>query len=185
MKKDPEKQVHGRRIEVATYEYDGQSVVVEGRLTDTRFRNTYYLSGELRPPGIVHDLIIRMRVTGPDLIIEDIDVEMASVPRDDCREIEDSLRPVVGLKISAGFTERVKALVGGPRGCTHLVALLLTMAPAAVQGAWAAVAQRPIDFGSYSEKALEILENTCWIWRSEGPLIQEYKEKFDQAKTRK
>lgn len=181
----PQRQVHGRRLEMATYEYDGQSVVVEGRLTDNRFRNTYYLSGDLRPPGVVHDLVIRMRVKGPDLTIEEIETDMVEVPRAECREALHSLKPVVGMKISPGFTDRVKALVGGPKGCSHLVALLLAMAPAAVQGAWTAVARQPVDPGQFSDKALEILENTCWIWRSDGPLMEEFKARFVTSKDQK
>jgi hypothetical protein len=175
-------QVHNRKIEIFTYEYDASAIVLEGRLTDNRFRNTYYLSGDCRPPGIVHDMIIRMIVRGPDMTIEDIDVEMVGVPRDVCRETQNSLEPVKGIKIKAGFTEKVKAKVGGAKGCTHLVALLLAMAPAAVQGGWAAVAQQPINPANFSDKALEFLENTCWIWRSDGDLMKETRENLSRKK---
>jgi hypothetical protein len=173
-----QQQVHNRKIDIFTYEYDQTAVVVEGRLTDNRFRKTYYLSGDSRPPGIVHDMIIRMIVRGPDLTIKDIDVEMVGVPRDVCRETQRSLEPIKGMKISSGFTEKVKAKVGGAKGCSHLVALLLAMAPAAVQGSWTAVAQQPLDTTNYSDKALEFLENTCWIWRSDGELMKETREKL-------
>ena len=175
-----EKKIHNRGIDITTYTADSQAVIVEGRLTDTRSQPTYYMSGDMRPPGTVHDLVIRMRVAGPDLTIEDIDVAMDTVPRAECREVLDSLAPVKGMQIKAGFTEKVKAEVGGPKGCTHLVALLLAMAPAAVQGAWAAMAREPIDPSRYSDKALEILEDTCWLWRSEGPLMQEVRERFSR-----
>jgi hypothetical protein len=170
--------IHGRTIAVSTYAYDQESIIVEGRLTDTRFRQTYYLNGESRPPGIVHDMLVRMRVKGPDLVIEDIDVEMETVPREDCRQTLNSLMPIKGMKIRHGFTDRVKAEVGGAKGCSHLVALLLAMAPAAVQGAWSAVAQQPVDPSELSGKALAFLDNTCWVWRSDGPLMQELKAKI-------
>lgn len=176
-----ERKIHNRGIDVTTYIADGNAVVVEGRLTDTRFKSTYYLSGEMRPPGTVHEMVIRMRVAGPDLTIEDIDVTMDTVPRAECRETLSSLAPLKGMQIKSGFTEKVKARVGGPKGCTHLVALVLAMAPAAVQGAWAAMAQNPIDPSQYSDKALEILEDTCWLWRSDGALMQETKEKFTRT----
>jgi len=38
------------------------------------------------------------------------------------------------MAIAKGFTARVKNLVGGNKGCAHLVELLLAMAPAAIQG---------------------------------------------------
>ena len=77
------KKVHQRRIEVTTYEYDQNSIVVEGALKDERFLNTYYISGEARPPGTVHEMVIQMKVKGPDLIIDDIDVDGRLRPADD------------------------------------------------------------------------------------------------------
>jgi hypothetical protein len=177
-----QQQVHNRKIDIYTYEYDQTAVVVEGRLTDNRFRSTFYFNGDSRPPGIVHDMIIRMIVRGPNLTIEDIDVEMVGVPRDVCRQTRGSLEPVKGMKISSGFTEKVKAKVGGAKGCSHLVALLLAMAPAAIQGSWTAVTQHPIDPTNYSDKALEFLENTCWIWRADGELMKETREKLTAKK---
>lgn len=179
-KQPADRKIHTRGIDITTYLSDYDAVIVEGRLTDNRYKSTYYLNGDMRPPGIVHEMVIRMRVAGPDLTIEDIDVAMDTVPRKECRETLNSLMPVKGMQIKAGFTEEVKARVGGPKGCTHLVALLLAMAPAAVQGAWAAMAQSPLVPGQYSDKALEILEDTCWLWRSEGPLMQDLRQKLSR-----
>ncbi len=173
-----ERPIHKRGIEISTYEYDKTAVLVEGRLTDNRFCTTYYLSGEARPPGIVHDMIIRLVVRGPQLIIESIDVEMKSIPRQECIETKDSLAPIVGMKIRSGFTEQVKIKVGGVHGCTHLVALLLTMAPAAIQGAWATMAQEPLEISAFGDTALQILENTCWVWRSDGTSLTELRKKI-------
>ena len=173
---DREKKIHSRAIEISTYIFEPDAVVVEGRLTDNRLRATYYLSGECRPPGVVHDMTIRMIVRGPGLRIEAIDVEMNTVPKENCREVENSIEPVVGMSIKSGFSEKVKSLVGGANGCSHLVALLLAMAPAAVQGAWAAVAQNPVDRASVSGAALKFLENTCHVWRSDGPALKELRE---------
>jgi hypothetical protein len=173
--------IHTRRIAVETYEYDVSAVLVEGRLTDNRFVNTYYFTGGSRPPGIVHDMIIRMVVRGPDPTIECIEVEMPGIPREECMETRQSLAPIAGMKISPGFTERVKAAVGGAKGCTHLVALLLAMAPAALQGAWVAMARHPVDLKVFGGAALQILENTCQVWRSDGPLMKELKERIEKG----
>ena len=179
---DRTRKIHGRRIDITTYAYGGDAIVVEGRLTDNRFQKVYYFSNhEIRPPGVVHDLVIRMKVKGPGLVIEDIDVDMETVPRKDCRMLLEALKPVIGMKIQAGFTEAVKAKVGGPKGCTHLSALLLAMAPAAVQGAWSALARQPVDPKIYGSTALGFLENTCWVWRSDGDLMRELREKIKGA----
>ena len=122
-------------------------------------------------------MIIRIDVKGPDLVIEDIEVEMPTIPHDACIETPESLEPIKGMPIASGFTTKVKDLVGGVKGCCHLFALLTAMAPAAVQGAWSAMAREPIDPEVYMPMALGRVKNTCWVWREDGPLMQEWSAK--------
>jgi len=164
--------IHTRRIDIATYERGYDSIVVEGVLTDERLTNSYRSLGETLPPGTVHHMVIRMEVRGPKLVIEDIEVEMPTVPMQECLETLDSLLPLKGLPIVAGFTNRVKDLVGGAKGCAHLVALIAAMAPAAVQGAWAAMTSKPRDPATFLPGAMERIKDTCRVWRSDGPMNQ-------------
>jgi hypothetical protein len=170
--KTTKQKIHTRHIDIATYEGGPDSLIVEGVLHDERLADSYRPSGEAQPPGTVHHMIIRMEVRGPKLVIEDIEVEMPTVPRQACRETLDSLMPLKGLPIVSGFTNRVKDLVGGTRGCAHLVALITAMAPAAVQGAWAAMTSKPRDPAEILPGALERIKDTCRIWRSDGPLVK-------------
>jgi len=116
-------------------------------------------------------------VKGPNLTIEDIEVEMPTIPHEACVETLRCLDPVKGMPIVTGFTARVKDLVGGVNGCCHLLSLLTAMAPAAVQGAWSAMSRKPIDPETYLPMALGRVKNTCWVWREDGPLIKEWREK--------
>ena len=177
--KDENRKVHMRRLAITTYTAAPDAVIVEGSLTDECFVSRYYLTGEKRPPGYIHDMIVRMKVRGADLVIEEIDVEMPTVPRVECRETIDTLTPLTGMPIASGFTVKVKELIGGPRGCTHLAALVLAMAPAAVQGAWTAVAQTPIDPFVYADRAMNFLTDTCWVWRKGGPFEKSCREQLD------
>ena len=171
--------IHTRSINIASYPGESNALILEGVLTDERLTDTYHPTGETRPPGRVHHMIIRMKVRGPKLIIEDIEVEMPTVPRQECRETLDSLAPLRGEPIVSGFTNRVKDLVGGTKGCAHLVALITAMAPAAVQGAWAAMSSKPRDPATILPGAVERIKDTCRIWRSDGPLVKEIeKQKF-------
>lgn len=172
------KAVHTRKIDIRTFETGPGAIVVEGTLMDDRLYATYAMSGERRPPGVVHHMTIRMQVTGPDLAIEALEVEMPAVPRAECRETQRCLDRICGTRIAAGFTERVKAGVGGAAGCTHLTALLLAMAPAAVQGFWAAMSQTVMDPALYGDRALTFLTDTCRVWRKDGPLLAEFKRKL-------
>jgi hypothetical protein len=51
------------------------------------------------------------------------------------------------------------------------------MAPAAVQGAWSTVIQKPVEKEIYLDMAFNRVKNTCWVWREDGPLINEWREK--------
>ena len=171
--KTTRQKIHIRRLDIATYERGSDAIMVEGVLHDERLTTSYRSAGETIPPGTVHHMIIRMEVRGPKLVIEDIEVEMPTVPMRECRETLDSLLPLKGLPIVSGFTNRVKDLVGGTKGCAHLVALITAMAPAAVQGAWAAMTSKPRDPATFLPAAVERIKGTCRVWRPGGPLVKE------------
>jgi hypothetical protein len=167
------KKLNDRRIDVSTYDYDAQTVLIEGRLVDHRHVRVTDVNDEERPPGILHDLLIRMLIDVNHLTIKKVACEMHSVPNKYCREVENSLEAVEGITISAGFTERVKNKVGGKQGCAHLVALLLSMAPIAIQAALLQAARKSVDTNRLSEPMMTLLEDTCWPWRKDGPLMAE------------
>mgnify|MGYP006414782255 CR=1 FL=1 len=76
------------------------------------------------------------------------------------------------LTIAPGFTAKVKKIAGGIKGCAHLTTLLLSMAPAALQGYWIFEAREEdrsensiLDFEKY-------LVDTFWAWRKDSPLVK-------------
>jgi hypothetical protein len=170
------KKYHTRTIAVNTYEYDEQRLAVEGYLTDHRLQEFHLATGEKRSPGILHQMIIHLLVNKTTLEIEDLHVEMPAVPREECLETINSMEPVKGLRITRGFTSRVKALVVSGKGCNHLVALLTSMGSSAIQGYPAYKLQESPRFIS---DMINMVVNTCWTWRAEGPLINFIKEKIE------
>jgi hypothetical protein len=101
------------------------------------------------------------------------------VPREFCRETIDCLAPIKGLAIAKGFTAKVKELVGGNKGCAHVVELLLAMAPAAIQGYASYQSRRPVNYDpAHSKMTLQFLVNTCHAWREGGPLVEILRKKL-------
>jgi hypothetical protein len=174
------KKLHSRNIEITTYDYYGQRIIVEGFLKDDRFQKSHVVTGETFPSGVIHHLAIRLLVNCSNLLIEDIDVDMISVPRKVCRESIDCLALIKGLTITKGFTSKVKKLAGGNKGCTHLVELLLAMAPAVFQGFGAHQSQKPSDIDPDQAKMIsQFLVNTCRAWREDGPFVEMFKKKLN------
>ncbi len=106
--------LHTRNIEVSTYECDDERVIVEGCLKDDRFQDSYTITGEIFPRGVIHHMRIRMLVNCSNFL-EDIDVDLAAVPREYCRETKGCLAAVKGLTITRGFTSKVRKLAGGSK----------------------------------------------------------------------
>ena len=171
--------IYNRKIEVMIYDYDEQRIIVEGFLKDGRFHETHMITGDIIPSGVVHQMAIRLLVNCSNLLIEDVDVDLISVPREMCRETIDSLTPIKGLAITKGFTLQVKKLAGGNKGCTHLLELLQAMAPAIFQGLSAHRSHKPSDLDyDQAKKILQPLVNTCLAWRKDGPFVEMFKKKF-------
>jgi hypothetical protein len=168
---------HKRNIEVTTYTSDESHLITEGRLTDVRLKDYYKFTGDKVDAGTLHDLRLILLVKIPELVIEDLEVVIETVPRSDCLLIAESLNPVIGLAIRGGFSTKVRELAGGVTGCTHLVHLLTTMAPAIMQGFWAYLYQQKPDIAKAKEgKKAGImgrsLKDSCYTWREDGEAYQ-------------
>jgi hypothetical protein len=71
-------------------------------------------------------------------------------------------------------------LAGGKKGCTHLVELLLAMAPAVFQGFGAHQSQKPSNLDHDQAKMIsQFLVNTCHAWREDGPIVEMFKKQIN------
>jgi len=164
------KLVHTRQIEIHTYDLGDHRVLVEGKLADTR--TPQLPAGEPESePALIHDLVARIWVQGPDLTISAVEAEMPRIPRQMCAEVLPGVQRLVGLRIITGFTQKVKDLIGDVKGCSHLTNLFLTLGPAAVQGYWAAYGRRT-GARSLDNPAVSRVINSCHVWRRDGPYVQ-------------
>jgi len=164
--------IHNRNLNISSYIVDDQHILITGELKEGNLITVYERSGEPIEPNVFHHMQIQLLVKSADLKIVDIHVKIPGAPHDDiCREMENSLDEIKGLNIAPGFTSKVKKIAGGIKGCVHLTTLLLSMAPAALQGYWIFEAREKhrsenseFDIGDY-------LVDACWAWRKGGPLV--------------
>jgi hypothetical protein len=172
---------HTRDISITTHPADDDSIILEGVLVDRRLKDYFLFTGERRSAGVIHHMIIRLLLKGPQLEILEVEVEMPGIPREECGELIECLRPIVGLTITAGFTSRVKELVGGVKGCFHLLTLLLAMAPAGVQGYWSNRMTKPMDRNSIprQDRIKFLPVNSCGVWRADGPFVRRMKKELE------
>ena len=167
MRKD---KIHNRTITVNTYKADDACIIVEGQLKDDKLIETNHYNGSIRPAKIIHNLIIRLLIDSR-LTIKDVEVEMPETPHEECPDTKTSLQQIVGMRISRGFSVKVKDLFTQGTGCSHLIELILAMAPTAVQGFWTAISSKPLP-DNLRETMKLMLIDTCWVWRSDGPAIK-------------
>lgn len=165
--------IHNRNLNISSYIVDDEHILITGELKEGNLITVYEKSGEPIEPNVFHHMQIQILVKSVELKIVDIHVKIPGAPHDDiCREMENSLDEIKGLVIAPGFTSKVKKIAGGIKGCVHLTTLLLSMAPAALQGYWIFEA-RDKDISENSEFVIgEYLIDACWAWRKGGPLVK-------------
>ncbi|NPU83033.1 MAG: DUF2889 domain-containing protein [Syntrophaceae bacterium] len=181
--------IHSRNITVDCYETPDGNLFVEASLTDERYVPFFlYTANRVHDPGVIHGMIARMTLSVPDLTILDADADMHTVPIEECTEVRDSIRRLVGMRIRAGFTNEVKQMLGKKAGCQHLTNLIMTMSSGAVQGLWTIMSRlREEESPLKQHLDPELLLDSCWLWRSDGPLAERlrmaHEQEEEKAKT--
>jgi hypothetical protein len=158
--------LHTRAIEVRGYLREDGLYDVEGHLVDTKPKDFQLASG-LRPAGKpVHDMWLRITVDRA-LTIVDADAAMDGMPFvEHCGAIVPAYRKLVGLAIRPGYNNRVKELLGGVRGCTHVTELAGVLATAAFQTLAGQVQQDP------ESKPFQV--DRCHALDATGPAVARY-----------
>ena len=167
------KLVHTRDISMRTFDLGGHYILVEGSLTDHRYQSRQ--SKALKGPELVHHMVVRLKVKGPGMLIEQAEAKMPHHPREECPEMLPWIRNLEGLGIAPGFTMKVKRVIGGVKGCAHLTSLVIAMGESAVQGYWAAYESDRKKTG-LREQTIKKFINTCHLWKEDGPIVKGLRE---------
>jgi hypothetical protein len=128
-------EIHHRQIDIRFFQRSDGLFEVEGRLLDRKahpFRRL--LHDRDTPAGTpLHDIVVRL-VIDESLLVQDASAALAASPFEVCRGAANTLAPLKGLRIGAGWNKRVRELLGGAASCTHIVEMLGPMATTVYQG---------------------------------------------------
>ncbi len=171
--------LHDREYRVRAYRVADDQLLIRGAVRDQKPPGLYL--AEDPDPLTIHHMQVELEVAFPSLEITGAEVLFEAHPHTSCPLIVDHYHQLVGLSIARGFTNRVRELFGGPRGCTHTTALLLAMGPVAVQCSWSMQASVSRRGASTSvPRAMSSAErdglwrsnlNTCHVWADEGEQV--------------
>ena len=175
----PREAVHTRSIVCRSFRRDDGLIDIDARFIDTRpFAYDSEFRGPCPPGSALHHMQLRLSVDR-ERRIQALASAMPGTPYSGCAEVNPNFQRVVGLSIGRGFRKALREQLGGTEGCTHLLALLDAMAAAAVQ-AFASNAHAPRREGQAEPVRiwrLDALIDTCWSYRSDGPVMQQLKSR--------
>jgi hypothetical protein len=171
--------LHERRYRVQAYRNEDGTILLRGAVRDRKPAGLFFPQDER--PVTVHHMVIDIVMDPTTFLISSARVVMETHPHDVCRVIEPHYDKLVGLSMARGFSAKVRELFGGPRGCTHTTALLLAMAPVAVQSMFSAPSpqapaeSQPVDgprriTDEHRARALAFNINTCHVWAEDGEM---------------
>ena len=165
--------LHTRAVEIRGYRRADGLYDIEGHLVDSKPRDFQLASGP-RPAGRpVHDMWLRITIDST-LTIVDAAAAMDGMPFvDHCDAIVPAYRKLVGLAIRPGYNNRVKELLGGIRGCTHVTELAGALATAAFQTLAGEVQQDP------DRKPFQV--DRCHALQASGPAVARYYPRWRKA----
>ena len=169
--------LHTRRYEVRAFRIADDRFMLRGVVCDEKPAGVYVSNDP--DPLWMHLMVVDLEISYPTFVIEKASVEFKNHPHLGCTDITDHYKKLEGMSISRGFNAKVKELFGGPRGCTHIGALLSAMAPVAIQTGWSMRAIVVTNDVGLTTPAIQEQRsrqfaaniNTCHMWDEDGDLV--------------
>ncbi|RYF61971.1 MAG: DUF2889 domain-containing protein, partial [Comamonadaceae bacterium] len=166
------KLVHLRHIECAGYERGDGLFEIEGTLIDTKPTDLVLPEKPLPANTPIHRMKVCIAVD-KDFVIREIRADTLDAPYRVCGRIGPAYAQLVGHRIEAGFTMKVKRMFRGIEGCSHLTELLPAMATTVFQVIWA-------DSGNFDNSDLNGVASRgsplggCHALRLDGEVVMKY-----------
>src|SRR5262245_8628824 len=123
--------LHTRALSLVFTGRDDGRLDVQGTVLDVRKRGFVPVAGDLQAAGLIHDMRLAGVIDPATRRLERIDAEQRSVAfepsaatgGESCRDPIGRVAALAGIELDAGWARSVSAVIGGPRGCSHLATL--------------------------------------------------------------
>lgn len=172
--KAPRQALHRREITLRGYKREDGLFDIEGHLYDVKDVDFRVASGLRKAGEPVHSMWLRITV---DHALHIVDAEAASdaMPYVGyCDAITPDYKKLIGLAIRPGFTNRVRELLGGTNGCTHITELIGSLATTAFQTIAGQGLQKP------DSKPYQL--DRCHALRTDGAAVARYYPQWYRGK---
>lgn len=162
--------LHTRTIELRGYKRADGLFEIEGRLKDTKPFDFQPPSGSkvVQAGAPIHDMGVRI-VFDEDMMVHDILAVADALPYDGCAGGPDTLKVLVGLNMSRGWSSAVRERLSGAAGCVHLAGLMVPMAAAAFQ----ALTKHRIEQLAASGQTMQPKVDSCLAYSRHGELVRQ------------
>jgi|688.fasta_scaffold434118_1 hypothetical protein len=81
-------------------------------------------------PEVIHSLVLEGTLSLPDLVIMSVEARALKQPYRECSASVSPMLQLAGLRIGPGFKQKAFDLLGGVRGCSHFLTLVLDLGAA-------------------------------------------------------
>ena len=162
---------HTRTIVCQGFERADDLWDIEGHLTDVKtYTHSRRDGGQPRAPGeLVHDMWLRLTID-LDLKVHDVAASTDASPYPHCGAITPNFERLKGATIGPGWRKKTLELLGGIKGCTHLVELLMPLGTTAFQATGRARDARRADKPS-TRKPYQL--NACHVYKDDSEAVKE------------
>ncbi|MBQ0724372.1 MAG: DUF2889 domain-containing protein [Cycloclasticus sp.] len=172
--------IHTRQVTCTGYRREDGLWDVDAQIKDTK---TYTVEnnhrGPIKPGVPIHEMWLRLTVD-VDLLVHDCIAVTDHSPYACCPDITPIFKRLIGEKIAPGWTRRVKELVAGVQGCTHL-ADLVGPATTTIYQSMAGITKGKTD----AEKSKPFYINGCHAWVSDGQQVLDFHPTYYTGKKTK
>jgi len=162
--------IQTRKIKVSSYRRKDGQWDVEGHLIDTSaysFENDY--RGTVDPGVPIHNMWIRLTLD-KNIVITAVDAAMDGTPYAICPGVEPAFQKLKREQIGPGWNRRVREVVGGAKGCIHMVDLLRPVGTVGYKTVKREAGQNKPSIDKTDDMPYQV--NTCHAMSSYGEVVK-------------